>query len=112
MRDKYSRLSILFFVFAILLAIAGGLFFGLFSCGGYYWHSQAFTLAFSLSLLALFIFPPAKPKDRVRRVIFVAGAVTLFFVIRAGASAFYPAAPASWGEFFESFYRGLLYGPC
>ena len=112
MRDKYREFSKVFLVLSILLAIIGGVFSGLFACGGYRWHSQLFTVVFGLSLLALFIFPPVKREGRAARVIIVAAAIALFFVVRAGASAFYPAAPGSWGEFFERFYLGLLYGPC
>jgi hypothetical protein len=112
MRNQHLKFSTLFLVLSILLAIGGGVFFGLFSCGGYRWHSQAFIAVFSFSLLALITFQPAMPKDRAIRVILGAGAVALFFVVRAGASAFYPDAPGSWGEFFERFYLGLLYGPC
>jgi len=112
MRYNHLTISILLFVFSIFLSTAGGIFFGLFSCGGYRWHSQAFTVAFSLSLLVLFIFPRAKPKDTIKRAIIAVGIVFFFFVVRAGASAFYPAVPASWGDFFNGFCRGLLYGPC
>ena len=99
-------------IFAILFAVFGGVFFGLFSCGGYVWHQQLFAALFIGILLVLLFVPSAVLNKAWKRIALVVIATGLFFLIRSVASTFYPATPESWSGFFASFVRGLQYGPC
>jgi hypothetical protein len=91
---------------------AGGVFFGLFSCGGYHWHEQLFWLVFAVGALGTIVTPPQALRAWPRRAGVVALAVIAFVTIRAVASAFYPATPGSWRQFAQAVLSGLLYGPC
>jgi hypothetical protein len=97
---------------AILLSLGGGVFFGLFSCGGYMWHQQLFLTVFLLFLLAFLVFPPAAFKHIFSKGLILILLIGSFFVVRAGASTFYPSAPESMQEFIEGFILGVKYGPC
>jgi NADH:ubiquinone oxidoreductase subunit H len=89
-----------------------GMFFGLFSCGGYAWHSQLFYLVVALLLLATFINPASYISKLHTKFIFLIFVAVIYFVFEASASVFYPAPPESLSEFFQSFWQGLEYGPC
>jgi len=97
---------------AVLLAVFGGLFFGLFSCGGYVWHQQLFAALF-IGILLVVLFVPSMVLNKAwKRILLVVIAPILFLVVRSASSTFYPTAPESWSEFLASFIRGLQYGPC
>ncbi len=107
--EKVSK-SILFAT--ITVASLGGIYFGLFSCGGYVWHKQLFSVVFTVLLFLFVVFPPHKLKRINKRLPLFLLLIALFFVVRAAASAYYPAPPESIAEFFNEFLRGLIYGPC
>lgn len=109
---KVQSITSIIFITVIVVATIGGIYFGLFSCGGYIWHRQAFYIAFALVLSAFFIFPPPMLKKIPLRFIIITSIIAFFLVVRASASAFYPSAPASWPEFFKRLILGLKYGPC
>jgi hypothetical protein len=98
---------------SVVFAILGGVFLGLFSCGGYVWHKQAIVAAIVLlTLAALCVRVSMRGCALWRSVGFVALVVGCFFVSQATAAPFYPNAPASLSEFWQSFVRTLEYGPC
>ena len=97
---------------SILTAILGGIFFGLFSCGGYVWHKELFNVVFCVLLITNFIFPPALFKKSFLRFLLIIIIVCLFIFVQAIASAFYPSFPETWAEFFSEFINGLIFGPC
>jgi len=106
------RITKSIFITLLCLAVLGGIYFGLFSCGGYVWHSQVFQAVF-LGLLALAtLLPPYSMKRIATRVCFAVGIVTVFAVMEAAAACFYPSAPVSLSEFFGSFLFHLKNGPC
>ena len=107
-----KHVSKLVTIAVIVIAIVGGLFFGLFSCGGYVWHEQLFAVLFISGLLFVLFSPPRVIGKLWKRAFFVVSSSALFLFVRAAASAFYPTAPESWAELVSSFARGLQYGPC
>ena len=63
---------------ATVLATMGGVFFGLFSCGGYIWHRQAFFPILGGLLALTCIAPPTSLRSATRRATFVIGTIALF----------------------------------
>ncbi|MGB5230558.1 MAG: hypothetical protein WBN83_03445 [Desulfoprunum sp.] len=112
MIDKDKNASILLFLPPLFIAIAGGICFGLFSCGGFLWKQQFFTILFTASLLLFFVFPFSTIKAFAIRLVVGDIVISIFIVTRAGASVFYPGTPNSWTEFVISFLNGLMHGPC
>lgn len=102
----------LFIGMSVVIAIAGGIFFGLFSCGGYVWHKQLFNSVFTVSLICVFCLMSSLCVPLWKRFAVIVILFYLFITIRAVSSTFYPAKPESWSEFFHQFYIGFLYGPC
>lgn len=111
MNQWLSKSSIVLFI-AILLAVLGGIYFGLFSCGGYAWHKDIFYMVFALTLLLVFIFPLSILKKIPYRLLSILLLIVLFIVVQAAASTFYPTNPASISDFFQGFYLALQDGPC
>src|SRR5262249_10832531 len=95
-----------------VLATAGGVFFGLFSCGGHLWHRQFFWLLLALPMIGAVAVPPTVLRWWPRRLAFIAAVLGLFVVTRGVASAFHPTAPSSWREFAQAVLVGLIDGPC
>jgi hypothetical protein len=99
-------------VSALTVAILGGVFFGLFSCGGYAWHKTAFSLVLAaLTFLALW-FPVSVSRPFLARAGLIVVVCLSFFIFEAIAGTFYPGPPESWSEFWVGFRRNLVYGPC
>jgi hypothetical protein len=96
---------------ALFLGMLGGVYFGLFSCGGYVWHKQAFLTVFFGALLLVTALPPYSAKRIGARVLVVLGIVTVFAVTEATAACFYPDSPASWTQFRGEFVYHLENGP-
>jgi cytochrome bd-type quinol oxidase subunit 2 len=99
-------------ILALVVAVLGGIFLGLFSCGGYVWHRQLIYLLLSVSVVLVLFVPTDWLKTRTRRVLFVVAIACLFAVVQSVASTFYPASPKSASEFTMNFLRALWYGPC
>lgn len=99
-------------IFAIFVAIFGGIYFGLFSCGGYVWHKQAFLAVLVACTSLALVVPLSRTSPYLTRLGLVFGVVCGFVVSRAMAAPFYPAVPESWSAFFGAFARALVHGPC
>jgi len=109
MKSKISNGMVILLAF---LVIAGGIFFGLFSCGGYVWHKQLHTSLMAIASIFIMVAPPNFLLAIWRRVVFITTSLAIFVVVRASASAFYPAPPENISEFMKSFVIGAQYGPC
>jgi hypothetical protein len=87
---------------ALAFACLGGIYFGLFSCGGYVWHRPLyFGLLAAITLVALVV-PSRRTRPILERIGVVAGISVAFFFTEALAAPFYPATPESWSEFMRS----------
>ena len=105
-------MPIIFFILLVLLLVAGATFLGLFSCGGYIWHRQV-IYSLIMILVALCMFRPIQVlRGKWQRGLIPIASLVLFLSVRASASAFYPAAPESVVSFIQSFWVGLVHGPC
>jgi hypothetical protein len=101
------------FVLASLgLAVAGGLYFGMSSCGSYSWHASGFWVVFATTLTIATLAPSQLLTSKLRRIAFLAVVVGTFFVVRAATAPFYPGPPGSMAEFVRLFVHTLDYGPC
>ena len=90
--------------------VAGGIFFGLFSCGGQAWHWHLFLV--SVSLLALLVLAVPVRRTTASRFTPLAIASLVFVLLQAAAAPFYPAGPESLHHFGEKFMRTLGGGSC
>jgi len=98
----------------ITLAIASGVFFGLFACGGYYWHWQLqalLELSTSTAWVASTIYIYRNTPIAERRLLSTIGLClgfylamdVLFFTVMASVGPFYAASPQSVDEWWQGF---------
>ena len=99
-------------VAALAVAVVGGIFLGLFSCGGYAWHKPAFLALLVACTGAALFFPASAARPLAARIGLVVLVGIGYLASQAAAAAFYPAAPASWSEFATRFASSLVHGPC
>lgn len=97
---------------AFLLAISGGIYFGLFSCGGHEWHKQVFLAVLAVCTIAALVVPLSRSRPYLARLGLILGVGAGFIVSQSVATPFYPAAPESWPAFFRAFALALQNGPC
>lgn len=97
---------------AVSVAVLGGVFLGLFSCGGYAWHKEAlfWLLVGAIAIAALV--PLHRKRPVLSRVAVVLGVPALFLTVQAATAPLYPALPASWSEFSRVFMSTLEHSPC
>jgi hypothetical protein len=94
----------------ISLAVCGGVYFGIFACGGHAWVWNAFLIASTIVGLAVVLgFRRTRPAARLA---LVGLAVVVFVLVEATAAPFYPSAPDSMQEFGERFIRTIERGAC
>jgi len=94
----------------IAVATLGGVYFGLFSCGGYVWHWTAFCWLLGISCIFTLAAPSALSWPK--RVGLFAIVIPAFFFTEAVAAPFYPTVPSSFGDFLRLFVLTLKQGPC
>ena len=94
-----------------LIACLGGIWFGLFSCGGYAWHKQ--LMHWSLVGLAAIVvaFPPWTWPATWRRLLLVLGLFVVFYLSLAMTAPFYLGIN-SLQAYVQQFYTAISYGPC
>jgi len=96
----------------IVLAVAGGMYFGLFSCGGFQWHKTAFPYVFIPVLLLILICRPYSMRHLLIRSLIVVTLCSSYTLVEASSAAFYPTNPGSAEEFWRLFLFHLENGPC
>jgi hypothetical protein len=92
------------------LSAAGGIFFGLFSCGRYVWHWHWFLAVFAVAGLLVLVVPARR--TIASRFGTLPVAVLLFVLLQAASAPFYPAAPESLHQYGDKFMRTLGAGSC
>ena len=97
---------------ALVLAVAGGIYFGIASCGGYVWHKQAYFAALVVVSLGGLAVPLSQSHRLLSRALLIVGVVVGYFLSQAIAAPFYPSVPESWSMFISAFLRVLVSGPC
>jgi hypothetical protein len=97
---------------AFTLAFIGGLYFGLFPCGGYAWHKEAFEWTLGIVTVVAVVWPLRRRWPVLSRIGILLGVPVVFIMVRAAAAPFYPSAPESWEAFFRVFLSTLERGPC
>jgi hypothetical protein len=93
----------------IAVAVLGGVFFGLFSCGGYVWHWTAFRWLLGVSCILALAAPSTLSWPR--RAGLIALVIPVYLIAEALAAPFYPDTPSSVGEFLHRFVQTLETGP-
>jgi hypothetical protein len=104
---------------SLLFAIAGGVYFGFFSCGGYAsYHTYYWLLFYAILVTTASLQIAKKGKTHSARLVlwFIllwAFAIhVVYFVSEASAAAFYPDSPDSVSEFARRFANAFFRGPC
>jgi len=96
----------------VIFICISGVFFGLFSCGGYIWHSQLFYVVVTVLLLITLAYPASFIDKWYKKLVFIFLLPVIYLVFEASSGAFYPSSPNSFIEFMQLFWRGLVYGVC
>lgn len=92
-------------------AAMGGVYFGLFSCGGHKWHWHAFLGIVAAVLSAWAVAAPVK-KAIWSRLLPLALAPVAFMLAEAATAPFYPDTPGSLDEYVTQFALTLQHGAC
>lgn len=106
--QRLQRISI---SLALTVAVLGGAFFGLSSCGGYVWHHQLFyAVAAITTLCAVVLWRPAA--GRAWKVVaLVLGLIAIHRTVEAAVAPFYLGAATPY-EYFCDAVDAFQNGPC
>ena len=96
---------------AFLVAVLGGVWRGVASCGGYVWHDQAMLAALAVAAASLLLFASTYAPSFPRRAFLAAAVIGTFFAVRALSAPFYPAFPG-FGDYFRQVGVALSTEPC
>ncbi len=96
----------------VIFICISGVFFGLFSCGGYIWHSQLFYVVAIVLLLITLAYPANFINKWYKKLSLIFLLPVIYLLFQASSGAFYPSSPNSLIEFMQLFWQGLLYGVC
>jgi hypothetical protein len=97
---------------ALLVAVLGGVFFGLSSCGGYAWHKTVFFWVLAALTFAAVWFPVSVSRPFLARAGILVVVCFGYFLVEAIAGTLYPEPPDSWSQFWAGFRLNLVQGPC
>ena len=102
-----------------ILSLIGGIFFGLFTYGGYVWHHTLFDwiVIFSFLPFLFSVIYSLRNHFTVNRAFQYSAALLLLFVcsvifyelVRSATTPFYPATPDTIAAWFNQFTAELLY---
>ena len=109
-------------ILPFIIAILGGIWFGLFSCGGYAWWRSFFKIVFLCAFIPYGIYACRKmnrvysEKNILRLMLSVAGIVVLACITyefaQAGAAQFYLGPPDGFIDWFSGTLSQLFGPPC
>lgn len=97
---------------ATTIVFVGALFFGLASCGGYAWHTEAFRVSATVAVILAVVVPSPLLRTIVSKAMFLAAVVIGFHFVEAAVAPFYPGPPESMSEYGTLFLESLEFGPC
>jgi hypothetical protein len=109
---KLSNVANALVLLTLTLAVLGGVFFGLFSCGGYIWHIQVYWAIALIFILGSMILKNKILNSMLSKILFPIFYLALFFISQSVAATFYPSAPENLSEFISNLFISLEYGPC
>jgi hypothetical protein len=97
---------------ASFVVVAGAIYFGLFSCGGYAWHKNAFGVV-ALGVCAAAVVVPSRLLHSLgRKVLFLLLLGACYFVFEAAAAPFYPSGPESFSQYIQAVLQFAQVGSC
>ena len=96
---------------AFMVAVLGGIWRGVASCGGYAWHGQLMQWVLIASALFPLIYMPGRAPSLLRRLALSASILATFFLVQALAAPFYPSF-SGFGDYIHRVGLALSYGPC
>jgi hypothetical protein len=96
---------------AFVVAVLGGVWRGVASCGGYVWHGQAMLAALAVTAVSLLLFASNHAPPFPRRAFLAVAVIGTFFAVRALSAPFYPAFPGL-NDYFRQVGVALSTGPC
>lgn len=94
-----------------LIACLGGIWLGLFSCGGYAWHTQLMYWMLVVLATVVVAFPPWTWPATWRRLLLAIGLFVVFFLSEAMIAPLYLGAD-SLQDYVQKVFAALSYGPC
>jgi len=117
--EKMNKKKEITTLIPVAIAVVGGIYFGLFSCGGYAWHKSLynFVLMATIVICSIILWKKAdKSKGRGKLIatltIWIILVCATYTTCEAAAAAFYPDSPTSLTDFWSRFLIGLKNGPC
>lgn len=97
---------------AVAVVLAGAVWFGLMSCGGYVWHKTLFYGVASAFAGAALLLPSKSLNSLSRKAVFFSILVGGYFLVEAAVAPLYPSLPGSVTGYVELFRISLGRGPC
>jgi len=101
-----------FVLAASSFVLAGALFFGFASCGGYAWHKEAFCAVAVVAAVVAVVVPSALLRSIVRKAAFLVILVVGFPLVESAVAPFYPGPPESLRQYGVLFLESLEFGSC
>lgn len=97
---------------ASAVVLAGAVYFGLASCGGYLGHKTIFRVVAPVLVLTAVLVPGTALSTVWRKLGFVAALALAYFCVEAMLAPLYPAPPETLGAYGRLFLLSLQFGPC
>lgn len=118
-REKKMNKKAITTVIPVAIAMVGGIYFGLFSCGGYVWHKSLYNFVLVSTVIICFSIlwkkadkSTSREKSIVTFTIWIILVWATYTTCEAAAASFYPDSPISFSDFWSRFLICLKNGPC
>jgi hypothetical protein len=93
------------------VCLSGGVYLGLYSCGGVMWHRDLIAGAGLVLVVAACVWPADFWRPWRRRLLLPLAMFLVFSVARGAAATFY-APPPTWSQALREFAVNVWVGPC